>query len=119
MLVEQLREATDKGIAEKIASITAAMQQAAATGDKMLVVEATDDMDINSVIEYYKKEGLQAKVLCRNKQIFMSFNWQNTPSMKKHVFKKVSEVLECCIAWLRQKGAQLNQYFAGQEHQHL
>ena len=119
MLVEQLREATDKGIAEKIATITTAMQQAASAGDKMLVVEATDDMDVNSIIEYYKKEGLQAKVLFRNKQIFMSFNWQNTPSAKKHIFKKISEALECYIAWLRQKGTQLNQYFAGREHQHL
>lgn len=125
MLVEQLRNATDQGVAAKVSAITAAMQKSATEGDKMLAIAVTDDMDVESILAYYRKEGISATLRTPVGQPrLMVFNWRKSPltiqqrimmQVKKgyHILREKAK--KCYTVLLKQKDALLNRSSAAPE----
>ena len=75
MLAEELQNKTNSAVQEKIDVIKEKMEEEASKGNKLLVVSTTDDAENMQIIQYFRQEGINAKVRYRRDIPYLIFDW--------------------------------------------
>ena len=75
MLAEELQNKTNSAVQEKIDVIKEKMEEEASKGNKLLVVSTTDDAENMQIIQYFRQEGINAKVRYRRDIPYLICDW--------------------------------------------
>lgn len=75
MLADELQNKTNSAVQEKIDVIKEKMEEEAGKGNKLLVVSTTDDAENMQIIQYFRQEGINAKIRYRRDIPYLIFDW--------------------------------------------
>lgn len=75
MLADELQNKINGAVQEKIEAIKETMEKEAEKGNKLLVVSTTDDAENAQIIQYFRQEGINAKIRYRMDMPYLIFDW--------------------------------------------